>query len=184
MTTEEALAKVIEVGKELTAILDQLKNTDDKLVGLFEQYAKTALVKPSEQARIAEYNSLSSFINSRNTSHMTLNGFLVTGGAVALTFAVSTSSTAGVGGWVALFPGLLIALAWTNLVGVNYVDRVTFNHIKAIEKELGMSGHASIYDEIHSNPWYKLREKIWHVFYLALLVASLITAVYLFSKSV
>ncbi len=70
-----------ETQKKMIAKLNIMCETIQRLDG-----------KASEQARIAEYNSLSSFINSRNTSHMTLNSFLVTGAAVALTFAVSTSS--------------------------------------------------------------------------------------------
>src|SRR5205809_2349661 len=209
MTTEEALKGVIEVGKELAELLEQLKKTDDKLVGLFDQYAKTAsdatqkdmvarltswhatikklLDKPSEQARIAEYNSLSSFINSRSAMQMTLNSFLVTGAAVALTFAVGTSSTAGVGGWVALLPALLIVLAWTNLVGLNYLDKKTYNRIRDIETELGISGgpndlfgHTGIYRQVQNSPLYKARDSVWHFFYFVIFAASVVTAVHLF----
>ena len=107
MTTDPQLATIEKGLRELTSKIEKLVPGADTPAqvraievaskDLTEKIGKL-LTPPTEQAQIAEYNSLSSFISNRRTQQMTVNALLVTGAGLALTFAVGGSASARVSG--------------------------------------------------------------------------------------
>lgn len=137
--------------------------------------------KPSEPALIAEYQSLSLFINSRRTQQMAINGITITGAIGILTLALSQSSSLGaVGGWVSLFPIFLILLTWINWRGLVLVDSYSYKRVHEIEKLLKVYGHHGIVGNLDGKLLYEARYWFWDVLYVIILLVSVATSAYLF----
>jgi hypothetical protein len=141
----------------------------------------TNQTKPSEVALVAEYQSLSLFINSRRTQQMAINGITITGAIGILTFALSQSNSLGqVRGWIALFPIPLILLAWINWRGLVLVDDYSYKRVHQIEEIIGVYGHRGIVRHLEGNRLYRARYWFWDALYAIVFAVSVATSYYLF----
>jgi len=189
MATEDALKKINEdlgaLREQLVELTDRLTKAEEKL-DQFVRRVSDATQNDLTSARIAVYNSLSGSISSRRTQHMTVNGFLVTGATLALTFAVGTTSSSTIRGLVSLIAVLLVSVAWINWRGLRVVDEKTYNRIHEIEgpSELNVSGHAGIKTNIEKDWHYMARDAVWDFFYGIVLGASVLTSIHLFLPGV
>jgi len=175
-------SKAKQLAVELKNITAQLTSREGRIEKLLGEQAKS----PSEQALIAEYTTLSSFINARRTQQASVNGFLVTGAGLVLTFAIGSTSSTRIRGLVSLIAVLLVVVAWINWRGLRVLDRKTYHRIFRIEGGLNVEGVKSIYDNIHEKKIslkrlsYWARDYVWDFFYGIVFAASMVTFFYLF----
>lgn len=149
------------------------------------QLNATKATQPGDAALIAEYQSLSLFINSRRNVQMTINSITLTGAVGILGLVLTRTPELGsLAGWVALFPIPLILLAWINWRALVLLDNQTYSRLDEVEDSLGISGHREIHKKLRDRWLIKARYKYWDIFYALVLGLSFVTSAYLFGVRV
>lgn len=170
--SEEKIEKLASRVNEL----EQRMNAE----GSHKNSGEVEMTEPTEGALVAEYGSLSLFINSRRGVQMTINAITMTGTVGVLGIALSQNTMKSIAGFIALLPIPLIFLAWINWRALVRLDNETYSRLDVVELGLHIPGHHIIHENLGKQWLIRARYVFWDLFYAFFLVLSIVASAYLF----
>lgn len=138
------------------------------------------------------YHVLNEIQNNREKNTLFVDSIMIPLSLGIVTYAITNRTNFGmsiidvpVAGFIPLLTLLLVLFPYALHYTAMKVDSIYFDHIHKIERELKIEdfGHQSIYNQFIRTRWGRLRRRIWHWFFIALIVAYILIAIWLFRET-
>jgi len=138
------------------------------------------------------YRVLNETLNSREKNTLFVDSIMLPLSIGIVTYTIEHRTSFGmsiigkpVAGFIPILTLLLVLIPYALHYTAMKVDDIYFDHIHKIEKELGIEdfGHQSIYNQFEKTRRGKLRHRIWHWFFIALIIAYIFISIWLFLKT-
>jgi len=151
--------------------------------------------KPTDASLIAEYNVLNNAVASRSSAALRLDSIMIPSSIAVLVFAVQFRVELGKAlmlkqlgkvpsaGSIPLLALILVVIPFLNHWTANKLDEKYFERINEIEKILCIEGRHSIYNNIRDKRWFKIRLKMWKIFFGLLILVYLAVSAWLFYRT-
>jgi len=138
------------------------------------------------------YRVLNETLNSREKNTLFVDSIMIPLSIGIVTYAITNRASFGmsiigvpVAGFIPLLTLLLVLFPYALHYTAIKLDSIYFDHIHKIEKELRVEGygHQSIYNQFRKTTWGRLRRRIWHWFFIALIIAYIFVSIWLFRET-
>ena len=138
------------------------------------------------------YRVLNETLKSREKNALFVDSIMLPLSIGIVTYAITNRTSFGVSiiglpvaGFIPILTLLLVLFPYALHYTAVKLDDIYFDHIHKIEEELGIEsyGHQSIYNQFRKTRWGKLRRRIWHWFFIALIIAYILVSIWLFRET-
>jgi len=139
------------------------------------------------------YHVLNETVSNREKNTLFVDSIMIPLSIVIITYAITNRTSFGmsiigvpIAGFIPILTLILILIPYALHSTAIKVDTIYFDHIHKIEKELGIEayGHQSIYNQFAETRWGRLRRRVWHWFFIALIIAYISVSIWLFKDSI
>lgn len=138
------------------------------------------------------YHVLNEFVRGREKNALFVDSIMIPLSILILTYAITNRTSFGrsiigvpVAGFIPILTLILVLIPYALHYTATKVDTIYFDHIHKIEKELGIEayGHQSIYNQFRKTRWGRLRRRVWHWFFIALIIVYISVSIWLFKDT-
>lgn len=138
------------------------------------------------------YHVLNETLSNREKNNLFVDSIMIPLSIVIITYAITNRTSFGISiigvpiaGFIPILTLILILIPYALHFTASKVDTIYFDHIHDIEVELGIEayGHLSILDQFKETRWGKLRHRVWHWFFIALIIVFICVSIWLFKDT-
>ena len=138
------------------------------------------------------YRVLNETLNSREKNTLFVDSIMIPLSIGIVTYAITNRTSFGmsiigvpVAGFIPILTLILVLIPYALHYTAMKVDSIYFDHIHKIERELKIEGygHQSIYNQFGKTRWGRLRRRVWHWFFIALIIAYISVSIWLFKET-
>ena len=148
--------------------------------------------EPDIKSLIAEYQVLNKVVNRRGSDTLLVDSIMIPSSLIVVLFAIEFKESLGISilfnvpnaGFVPLLSLMLIMIPYILWWTSTKLDKICFDRMCAIEKELHIKGHQYIRERTRCKIWLKVRRNMWHVFFLLFIGTYIFTAWWLFRETI
>jgi hypothetical protein len=127
---------------------------------------------PNEHRKL-EYNTLNQNVNVRSNLTMIAGTIFVSSSAIIL---AESARVDGQVKFLMVSTSLTLYALWLlcNYCTARKIDRICYARMRKIEESLGLEVHHYVKKNVEDKIWYDLRQHVWLIFFLVLLVVGIL----------
>ena len=135
------------------------------------------------------YRVLNETLKGRERNALFVDSIMLPLSLGIVTLSITERTKFGIGifglpvaGFIPILTLLLVLFPYGLHYTASKIDDIYFDHIHKIEEELGIEdyGHKSIYKRFIETRCGKFRRRIWHCFYITLIISYILVSIWIF----